>query len=932
MKDNILLSGYAGEYIFEYIRKHHHFYEQAMLDKWILPRKDDFAVIYDIGANIGNHTIYFSTKTNAQKIYSFEPMQLNYNALVSNVEKNSLTNVVPMKMALGAAFSQAYMEITKESNFGSAKVVDNPNIENGCETSICPIDELQLPVPDLVKIDVEGYEVEVLRGMKDTLKQADALVWIEVDDKNAELVYDIMYSYGYGICDYNLQSSNNILFYKCEANAAKEKMIFSSLMEEATKRRENWILLGKEMSKFMYEQKELSRVREVLKQEEKKNREIESQVQKQLIDIQTHKYEIEMLRNEKEEARRVIEAYKEEISCLETDLEKKNKEIANLSDQLQTQTSYLICEQRKIKESQKELEQLQNQMETYKQAKLFRLMLWKWKLHSKCKFYVKKRLYAFGHYLYVKLTPYPKVRKICSKINSKLGIFHDTNKVITYHEETQKKTQEKISHNKSLKKIADFNVAMVVDEFTFNSFKYEFNPYPVEPGNWRKIFAENDIDIFFCESAWVGLDNKIRPWRGQVYSSINFKKENRGALLEILDYCKKNNIPTVFWNKEDPTHYSDKVHNFVDTAIKFDHIFTTDKGCVERYKNDYGHNSVHLLMFATQPRLFNPIEKYERTEEIIFAGSWYNQHPRRCEEMGSILDSIVESSYPLKIYDRHSETDDPNHFFPERFQSYINPCLSHDKMEIAYKSSKYALNINTVTDSETMFARRVFELMSSNTLVLSNYSKGMEELFGDNVVFVDGEDAIKIENSEQKRINSLYLVLRQHTYKERFKQILQDINIEYVEEKDDITIVYIVEKFADAEIYYKEYLKIEYPYKKCIFYISSKCNERDLRMVVEKYSGNEIAVYSQAYEEKYDNVLTVDTKYFLLATKTVDARFIERAICHFCYLDRHVGVADKLNRFSFEDRDSASNIIFHNSMFKSVMEFNQENKYRIYLV
>ena len=49
------------------------------------------------------------------------------------------------------------------------------------------------------------------------------------------------------------------------------------------------------------------------------------------------------------------------------------------------------------------------------------------------------------------------------------------------------------------------------------------------------------------------------------------------------------------------------------------------------------------------------------------------------------------------------------------------------------------LNINTVTDSDTMFARRVFELMSSNTLVISNYSEEWN-CFGDNIILPMGKN------------------------------------------------------------------------------------------------------------------------------------------------------------------------------------------------
>ena len=55
----------------------------------------------------------------------------------------------------------------------------------------------------------------------------------------------------------------------------------------------------------------------------------------------------------------------------------------------------------------------------------------------------------------------------------------------------------------------------------------------------------------------------------------------------------------------------------------------------------------------------------------------------------------------------------------------------------AYNGYRYNININTVVDSESMFARRVFELLYAKTVVVSNYSKGLVNYFGDLVIATD---------------------------------------------------------------------------------------------------------------------------------------------------------------------------------------------------
>ncbi len=347
-----------------------------------------------------------------------------------------------------------------------------------------------------------------------------------------------------------------------------------------------------------------------------------------------------------------------------------------------------------------------------------------------------------------------------------------------------------------------FKVAIIADEFTSNSFNNEFFAIPIEPANWQEKFEEYSPDVFFCESAWSGPDPKARPWKGKIYASKNFPKENRTVLLEILAFCRKKGIPTIFWNKEDPTHYTDRVHDFVKTAKEFDFVFTTAAECVERYKKDYGVKNAFALPFATNPRLFNPVETGTRSSKIVFAGSWYANHVERSRDMENILDSIRSNGFELEIYDRYHGDTDPLHLWPEKYQPYLKPAQPHDRMPGVYKSSRFGLNINTVTESPTMFARRVFELMSCNTLVLSNYSRGTSEMFGDLIVYPDRErDRLRSLTSSEidgLRARALTKVLSEHTYAHRWNTMLKDIGIPHRPRESTVTVVSLVTERADA--------------------------------------------------------------------------------------------------------------------------------------
>ncbi len=154
---NIKVSGYDGEYILNRIENTGKFYEQDILDKWILPLREKIKIIYDIGANIGNHTLYFAVNTSAEKIYSFEPMIINYDVLQKNIIQNGLQNVTCFNLALGEKKTTAFMEIAKENNNGSAQIVDKHD-SSMTEVKVEALDNLNLPNPDFIKIELKGLK------------------------------------------------------------------------------------------------------------------------------------------------------------------------------------------------------------------------------------------------------------------------------------------------------------------------------------------------------------------------------------------------------------------------------------------------------------------------------------------------------------------------------------------------------------------------------------------------------------------------------------------------------------------------------------------------------------------------------------------------------------------------------------------------------
>lgn len=350
--------------------------------------------------------------------------------------------------------------------------------------------------------------------------------------------------------------------------------------------------------------------------------------------------------------------------------------------------------------------------------------------------------------------------------------------------------------------LKELRIATVCDDMTWQNLKQECQAYQITPNNWRTVFCEQQPDVFFCESAWVGIKEQGNCWHGKIYKNNRLLFENRKELLEILRFCKDNKIPTVFWNKEDPAFVDSETYDFKDTALKFDYIFTTAKECVEMYQK-YGHNNVFVLPFGFSPYLFNPLNAYPKENVAVFAGSWYEEEHKRCKDLCNMFEKVLGNNVPLTIYDRQTGTTKEGRKFPKEYQPYVKPAVPFETLGEVLKKAKYAINVNTIQDSETMFARRVLEVMAMNTFVISNNSLGMQKLFAGTVCFP--EDTLPNGNLTQACLKNLEYVFRYRTNKVLLTEAFCKVGVLQPAKPPQVTIVEI-NKQGEANIEDSDYV------------------------------------------------------------------------------------------------------------------------------
>lgn len=455
---------------------------------------------------------------------------------------------------------------------------------------------------------------------------------------------------------------------------------------------------------------------------------------------------------------------------------------------------------------------------------------------------------------------------------------------------------------KSLKEV---QVAIICDEMTFEGFKNECQCVFVTPANWMTVFRNVKPDIFFCESAWSGIKPYDNCWRGRIYKSNKTKFENRKDLLNILDFCHRNDIPTVFWNKEDPTFFGDQEHNFVDTALLFDYIYTTSVECVAKYRQ-LGHKRVDTLMFGFAPKLFNPIGRNSDMKKAVFAGSWYNDQTERCQDMEKVFDSVLKAGLELQIFDRHWETNNPINRFPDKYQDYIHKGVSFNKLNELLKTAEYGININTVKHSKTMFARRVFEMMASGLMVISNESEGMRELFGEDIWFVD--HSFDINHIEESRRNNFRQVFLHHTCRHRLQKVMLSAGVLTVCIEPVVWVIYPSGKNEESKRHFE---RITYKSKKGVIRQNNKL-----------YHLQDNSVCLEAEIAPSDYVINiVDIKHI---------PDIELMIAQFSYIDEECGICEKEPRYTYSIDDNNGQTLFIARRYKNISnnKFNTK-KYHI---
>jgi len=727
------------DYIVSTINKTHNFYEAELLD-WLsllhLPEGD----IVDAGANIGNHSIFFS-KILKRTVWAFEPNKIVYDDLIKNFTLNNLETKNVYNKALGETTGHCNINIVDESNLGSTSV----ELSVSGKIEMVALDKV---IPEnikiaLIKIDVEGFEFDVLKGAKELILQNKPVLLIEC--ANEEIIYE------------TIRFLKEFAYDPIVSFGATPMLVFCPVELKNN-------ILGKE-SNILF---------------------------RRFVSVQQHLNEVnlkyrsssQLINQQREELKKTSEIYEKlllRLNYLETDLKKSKSDINILKKALDI-------------------------------AKGFKINF------EGCR---ASASYQMGHLLLHETRSIRDVLRLPGKIKdirskkqvpSRQFTNKNSQKFVSKPASTdihsEKRKTELIQVFATDKKTHELKIACIMDPFTYGSYSHEATFRQLTPEKWKdelKIFSP---DLLFIESAWRGKDEL---W----WNAVGKKCDE---LVAIVKYCNKHNIPTAFWNKEDPVHFD----TFINTAVLFDFVFTTDIDIIDKYKIALQHDKVYLLPFACQPRMNNPIEKYERKDAFCFAGAYYVRYPDRTKDLDEFMLHLPEIK-PIEIYDRNYGKNDPTYMFPEQFKPFIVGTLPFEEIDKAYKGYNYAINLNSVKQSQSMFARRVYEVLASNTVTVSNFSRAVRLLFGDLVITSDNGtemvkrvgDLAKDELALKKhKLIALRKVLTEHTYKDRLEYLVSKVFNRDVEDSSSlISMICFIQDKVTYEQCLKTFDKQKYQHK-----------------------------------------------------------------------------------------------------------------------
>lgn len=159
--------------------------------------------VLELGSNMGSHTMPLAKIVGqAGRVYAVEPQRLPFQTVCANVAMNSLGNVYTLHAACGA--EEGFLDIgeldpTQFQNFGGFRPKENAGNNR---VRVITVDSLHLDACRLIKLDIEGMELEALKGSADTLNRLHPVLFFEAHGDAVHGIAAYLKDFGYTVYDF----------------------------------------------------------------------------------------------------------------------------------------------------------------------------------------------------------------------------------------------------------------------------------------------------------------------------------------------------------------------------------------------------------------------------------------------------------------------------------------------------------------------------------------------------------------------------------------------------------------------------------------------------------------------------------------------------------------------------------------------------------
>ena len=336
-------------------------------------------------------------------------------------------------------------------------------------------------------------------------------------------------------------------------------------------------------------------------------------------------------------------------------------------------------------------------------------------------------------------------------------------------------------------------VGIVADTFVLENFAPTCHLVNLMPDQWESQLE--GLDCVLIVSAWRGVSTE---WMGLAKHGSAISRK----LIALMKAAKAAGLPVLFYSKEDPPNY----HVFLPYAQQADYIFTSAQEAVERYNQDCPGIPVQVLTFAVNPMLHNPIgsQGVKKEKTVFFAGSWMPKYPDRIRMQKLYFKWIRRAGMKFSIADRNFNRKEFRYCYPLRYIPSVMSSFTYHQVSALYKIFPWIMNFNSVNQSQTMFAMRVYDACACGAHVISNESPGMERIFPEVHVIHSYEDLHNAvtkspELLTKEKNQAIRRIMAQDTVFNRMRQMLETAGIQVSDHTLPLIGVLLDPKLTDEE-------------------------------------------------------------------------------------------------------------------------------------